>query len=770
MRRALARMRRLGARRLGRSRAGGALLAASIGCASGSAEAQQPETPDLAVDSAATSLPLLPHSDASVEIDGVLDDVVWQRALVIELDTETSPGENVTPPVETTAYLVEDGARLLIAFDARDPDSGSIRAYLRDRDTVYNDDFVGIVIDSFGDERYGYEFFVNALGVQMDLSQDDVNGNENDNWDAIWDSAGRIDDDGFAVEMAIPLSQLRFARTEGERVWGIDVLRFRPRTARTRISNNPIDRGTNCYLCQFERIRGLAGVEPSRNLEVVPSLTTGRTDRQPDPLVDSLEKGDSETEVGLNVRWAMTQDLTANLALNPDFSQVEADVAQLDVNNQFALLYPETRPFFLEGADYFVTPLRTVFTRTVADPDVGAKVTGQTNDNTFGLFAAQDAITNLLFPGSLSSASDSLDQTNDAFVGRYVRRVADGAQLGALLTTRSGDDYHNDLAGLDGLFRFNGRHEIQFQYVHAHTGYPEATALAFEQPLEDFAGDALSVEYEFSSREWEAEITHTRFDAGFRADSGFIPRVGIEEQEFEGARIWQRGDRPWNRISAGVNATFTHDLDGQLLDQMVEPEVSFNGPMQSYIEIGGGPAKRFWDGQLYSGNSVFLFSQIRPRGGLSVQLNARIGDSVDLSNSRLGYESRLRPNVEWNVTQHLLLRVQHTAVHFDTQEGEQIFDADLTDLRVTWQFNVRSFLRFTMQRQLVERNVALFVAPDTEAETLTVGTQLLYSYKVNPQTVLYLGYSDNHLDDDELADLTRTDRTFFAKLSYAWLR
>ena len=256
--------------------------------------------------------------------------------------------------MQTTAYLVEDGARLLIAFDARDPDPGSIRAYLRDRDTAYYDDFVGIVIDSFGDQRYGYEFFVNALGVQMDLSQDDVNGNENDNWDAIWDSAGRIDADGFAVEMAIPLSQLRFARTDGERVWGIDLLRFRPRTARTRISNNPLDRGSNCYLCQFERIRGLAGVEPSRNLEIVPSLTTGRTDRQPDPLVDSLEAGDSETEVGLNVRWAMTQDLTANLALNPDFSQVEADVPQLDINSQFALPYPESRPFFLEGADYFV--------------------------------------------------------------------------------------------------------------------------------------------------------------------------------------------------------------------------------------------------------------------------------------------------------------------------------------------------------------------------------------------------------------------------------
>jgi Domain of unknown function (DUF5916)/Carbohydrate family 9 binding domain-like len=769
MRRASAGMRPLGARRRGQSRRVGALVAVSIGFASAAADGQLPEAPGLSIASASASLRLLPRSDAGVEIDGVLDDALWQRALVIELDTETSPGENVKPPVETTAYLVEDGARLLIAFDAREPDLDSIRAYLRDRDTAYNDDFVGIVIDSFGDQRYGYEFFVNALGVQMDLSQDDVNGNENDNWDAIWDSAGRIDEDGFAVEMAIPLSQLRFARTDGERVWGIDVLRFRPRTARTRISNNPIDRGSNCYLCQFERIRGLAGVEPSRNLEIVPSLTTGRTDQQPDPLVDSLEKGDSETEVGLNVRWAMTRDLTANLALNPDFSQVEADVPKLEINSQFALSYPESRPFFLEGADYFATPMDAVFTRTVADPDVGAKLTGQVNDNTIGLFAAQDAITNLLFPGALSSPTHSLDQPNDAFVGRYVRRVGD-SQLGALITTRSGDDYHNDVAGIDGRFRISDQHEIQVQYLHSDTGYPEATALAFAQPLEDFAGDAWEVDYEFQHRDWEVELSHSEFDAGFRADSGFIPRVDMELQGLEAFRIWQRGGRPWNQISAGVNAYTTHDTGGQLLDQEIEPEVSFNGPLQSYIEVGGGPGKTFWDGQLYDRDSVYLFGQIRPRGGLNVQLNVSQGDAIDFANSRLGYEKRIRPNVEWNINQHLLLRVQHTGVRFDMPDGDSIFDADLTDLRVTWQFNVRSFLRFTMQRQLVERNVAVFVAPDTEAETLTVGTQLLYSYKVNPQTVLYLGYSDNHLDDDELVDLTRTDRTFFAKLSYAWLR
>jgi predicted porin len=145
------------------------------------------------------------------------------------------------------------------------------------------------------------------------------------------------------------------------------------------------------------------------------------------------------------------------------------------------------------------------------------------------------------------------------------------------------------------------------------------------------------------------------------------------------------------------------------------------------------------------------------------------GDQIDFANSRLGDQLRLEPWVNWNANRHLLITLQHTAARLDDQAGERIFDADLTDLRLTWQFNVRSFLRFTTQQQNIERNVAQFIDPDTDAQTESRGAQLLYSYQLNPQTVVYAGYSDNHMDNDDLASLTKTDRTFFLKLSYAWV-
>ena len=168
----------------------------------------------------------LASTDLPVIIDGVLDEAAWQDATVIKVNIETEPGENIPARVETVAYVMENGASLYVAFDARDPDPGAIRAFLRDRDSAWNDDFVGIVLDTYNDERRAFQFFVNALGVQMDMTNDDVNKNEDSSWDAIWDSAGQINDDGFVVEMEIPLSQLRFPNTDGEQTWGIELLRI----------------------------------------------------------------------------------------------------------------------------------------------------------------------------------------------------------------------------------------------------------------------------------------------------------------------------------------------------------------------------------------------------------------------------------------------------------------------------------------------------------------------------------------------------------------
>lgn len=711
----------------------------------------------------------VPHTTDTVEIDGVLDEAAWNEALVLELTTETNPGENLPAKVQTYAYLIEDGDRFLVAFDARDPDPGAIRAYLRDRDSAYNDDMVGVVIDSFDDGQRAFEFFANALGVQMDQTTDDVNKRQNTAWDAIWDSAGTINGEGYVVEMAIPFSQLRFPRGNARKTWGIDVVRFFPRENRVRLSNNAQERGRNCYLCQLSKVNGFENAEPGRDLEVVPSMIVSRTDERDDPVVDPLVEGEASTEASLNIRWGLTPDITANIALNPDFSQVEADIPQLDVNNQFALFFPESRPFFLEGADFFSTPINTVFTRNIADPDIGAKLTGRSGDHTFGLFAADDQVTNLLFPAALESETETIEQTSRAFVGRFSRGFGDASTIGALVTSRSGSGYSNEVAGIDGRYRVNDRHNLQFQFLSTSTEYPTSIAEEFEQPTGRFSGDALNLRYNYTSRDWVYNASHQRFDEGFRADMGFVPRVDIEQTNMHLEHQWHgtESDR-WNWMAVGSGSGRAERLDGQPLNEFINAFFAIHGPLQSVLRVTAAQRKTFWDGVLYDGRRLFFFGQIFPRGGLRMSLFARKGDEVDFANSRLGKELRLVPSLDWNINEHLLLRLQHTSVELDTRWGEQIFDAQLTDARLTWQFNVRSFLRFSVQRRDTARNLALYDDPDTDAQTLSIGAQVLYSYELNPQTVFFVGYSDNHRDDDDLPDLTQTDRTLFMKVSYAW--
>lgn len=722
------------------------------------------------IQSATARISDLPHATGPVEIDGVLDEEIWQRALLIALDVETNPRENEPAGIRTDAYLIEDGDRLLIAFDARDPEPAAIRAYLRDRDTAFSDDRVGVVLDSFNDERRAFQFFVNALGVQMDMTLDDVNGGTNNSWNAIWDSAGVINDRGYVVEMAIPFSQLRFQRGDGPQVWGIDLLRIYPRQNQQRLSNNPQERGRNCYLCQLSKIRGFANAEAGRDLEVVPTLTASRQDRRQDLIAGPLLRGDTETEFGAAVRWGITPDITASLALNPDFSQVEADIPQLDVNNQFALFFPESRPFFLEGANYFATPVQAVFTRTIADPNAAAKLTGQAGNNTYGVFGAEDAVTNLLFPGPLGSSSHSLDQKNTAVVGRYSRGFGDSSTIGALLTSRSGSGYRNRLAGVDGRYRINNSNNLRFQHLWSETEYPDRVATGFGQPLGRFDGDIRRLNYNYNSRNWFANLNYTNTDPGFRADLGFIARVGTEQQNVNFGHIWHgESDDWWNQFRVGANAYRQRESSGRLLARGAESFIILQGPWQSVVQAFAWNGQNYWNNTLYDVRGTFVYGQIRPTRPLQLSLSVNRSEQIDFANSRLGDQVSLQPSLEWNVNRHLLLRVNRTMNRLDAKTGENIFDAELTDLRLTWQFNLRSFLRLTVQRQLVERNPAMYLNGTVDAKSLAMGTQLLYSYKLNPQTVVFAGYSDNHLENDMIVDPVKQDRTFFIKFSYAWI-
>src|SRR6266850_2433640 len=429
----------------------------------------------------------VPKASSPVVVDGRLNEETWEKALHLQLPFEVNPGDNVPSQVETEAYLAYDETHLYAAFRAKDPNITSIHARLSDRDLAFQDDFVGLVVDTFNDERRAFEFFVNPVGVQMDLVQDDISGNEDSSWDAIWKSAGQITEDGYVVEMAIPYTSLRFQNGGSDQTWGLDLIRIYPRDRRFLFALNRRDRNRSCYLCQVAKIVGFSGATPGANIEITPTLTAIRSDEKPhfielgDPafLNEPLIRGDPHYELGLTGKWGITPNMIASGTLNPDFSQVEADAAQLKVNEAFALFFPEKRPFFLEGSDYFETPIQAVYTRTVLDPSWGAKLTGKQGKNVIGFFAAEDAKVNLIFPGGQQSGSGAIDDSVTDAVGRYRRDFGKNSALGALVTSRSGAGYSNQVAGFDALLRPAQTDTIRLQFLESSTHYPDAVASTF---------------------------------------------------------------------------------------------------------------------------------------------------------------------------------------------------------------------------------------------------------------------------------------------------
>jgi hypothetical protein len=711
------------------------------------------------------------RTTSEIKIDGVLDEKAWSEAVVIKLPYEWWPGDNIPTPVNTECLVTFDNKNFYIAFRCFDSDPSKIRAHLMDRDaidTFIQDDHVSIMLDTFNDERRGFQFRINPLGVQADANFSESEGYEDFSWDAIWSSAGRIEAWGYAIEMAIPFNQLRFPQTSEVQTWGFSAERSYPRNVRHRMTSHRRERNLSCIICQFNKISGIQGISPGLNLEFDPTLTAVRTDKRESFPSGPMEEGKGKADPGLTLRWGITPNLILNATANPDFSQVEADVAQLEVNTRFALRYPEKRPFFLEGADFFLTPFEAVFTRTVADPDEGLKLTGKVGKNAFGVFGAYDKINNLIFPSNQGSASDSMDQDVTSGVFRYRRDIGQNSTLGILYTGRIAEDYYNHVAGFDGFLRLSKTKSINFQYLHSETDYPDDLSLAYGQKLGDFGGDAFTATFLHVSRNWHYGAVYKDLYPGFRADYGYIPRVDIRTVGGMLARVlWGKSDGWFTQIAIGVQGAATYDHQGNLTDRNIDLSLSYLGPLQSVITVEYARNRELYLNQSYELEVFGWDYELKPAGGLRFGFGIQSGDSVDYYNQRRARVLRLMPNAEMGLGRHVNINFMH-AFEGLTLGSEKIFEANLSQLRFVFNLNVRTFVRAIVQYLDVTRNPALYLFP-VDPKTNTLFTQFLFSYKLNPQTVLFIGYSDNYLGMNGI-DITQTDRTFFIKLGYAWTK
>ncbi len=704
----------------------------------------------------------VPRLEGRIAIDGKLDERTWLQALVLDLPFETTPGENIPALVRTSVRVFYDGDNIYFGLECFDPEPGEIRSRYAERDQFDADDLININLDTFNDERRNYFFGCNPLGVQRD-GLETVGGDLS--WDAIWESAGRIHEQGYTIEVAIPFSSLQFQRTEGPQVWGLDISRWYPRSQRHRLGLVPIGRNNNCYQCQFMKIRGFAGIRPGKRIEAVPTLTGIKTDARRDMPDGRLANVTRKLDPGLTVKWGVTPNLTFNGTVNPDFSQVEADSWQLDINYTFALYYQEKRPFFTEGADFFSSLFNAVYTRALGDPRWGLKLSGKEGGHTVGAYFVQDGLTNLIFPGSQGSASTSLDRLSSALVVRYKRDLGTQYTLGALFTNRSGGDYFNRVLGGDGEARISNRDKISFQFLGSSTRYPDEVATGFAQPLGTVNDRAFRLRYEHQARNLNFYAGYDDVGDRFRADLGFMPKVDYRQLRGGISYSWIRNRGWWSQIQLGTSYQSSADQQGGFLFRMNSLNLTFSGAMQSHFMLYAYRIREGYQGQAFPQWAAEAFLQMQPIAALQLAFYGNLGDRVDYENVRPGRQFQANPAATLNLGKRLAFRLEHNYVRMEV-DGRKLYTANITQGQAIFHLNLRTFFRAIVQYVDYRYNPANYTFP-IDPEFRRLFSQLLFSYRLNPRTVFFLGYSDNARGSQDFR-LTRSDRTVFMKVSYSW--
>jgi hypothetical protein len=707
-------------------------------------------------------------------IDGALDDAAWTDAKAFDLAYEVDPAENVPPPVPTSVMIVYTSTHLYVAFRCLDPRPGAIRASYSQRDNHAPHDRVVLEVDTFNDKRRAFVFGSNALGVQWDAIH---TGRAYDSsWDAIWDSAGRRYDWGYVVEMAIPFDQLRFPKQPGAVAWGLDASRIYPRLVVHTIGAFPRDRNNNCYQCQMLQVQGPEGVTRGRSLELSPAFTAVRTEERADVPDGAFAKAHQDAQAGASAKWGITPNLTMQGTINPDFSQIEADALQLDINQPFALFYEEKRPFFTEGADYFdplvnrviESPITLVNTRTIRDPEWGVKMTGKEGANVVGAFAVHDALTNVIIPGVEQSRTVSLPTANYSSVLRYRRDVGNNYSVGTTATSREGDGYFNRLVGVDGDLRLTNHDRLLFNVLGSSTRYSTDIARQSSLSTNEFSDRLWMVHYRHSTRNYDAYVDHQDIGTGFRADLGYVPRVGFTKTEIGGNYTWWGSETTLvNRLSIHGNLRDIHQQDGRQMQHSFEVIASARGPMQSAATAYYGGRDRVYEGMQFGQDFKGFYFGIRPSKTFYSGTQVAYEDKIDYDNSRPASEFMINQTLNLQTTSHLRWNLNYTYLTLDVDAG-RLFRAHAVDAAVTYQMNRRTFLRVVTQYTDTVQSQHLYTVP-VEPLVRSLFAQALWSYTINPRTVMFVGYS-GELAGARAYGLTQTSRTVFLKMGYALTR
>ncbi len=707
-----------------------------------------------------------------IEVDGALDDVGWKNAASSEMFVERRPGDMIPPDVYTRLMVTYDNEKLYIAFSCED-DPADIRATMCQRDQFNGNDAVIVLIDTYGDASWAYELFVNPYGVQKDYLWTSVAG-EDPSFDLIWEAAARQTSDGYQVEIAVPFSSMRFPSRNVQQ-WRMDFWRNRPREVFKQYSWSAYDRGEQCWPCQWGTVSGIGDVEPGKGIELLPTVLATQSGRLgPDPSTSSagFNNDDIKAELALGGKYALSSDFTIEAALNPDFSQIEADAAQINVNSTIALFYPERRPFFQEGADIFRTLFNSFYTRTVNDPQFAAKMTGRMGSRSLGILAARDEHTPYVIPLEEGTIVLSGEKSTVNVVRGY-QAFGDNSRVGFMFTDRRFEEGgYGTILSLDGDVRLSRNYSIVGQVVQSYTKEP----VYRDQPSwlggmelpdkehsalldgESFSGRALISQLRRRGRHLNFHMSYDQVDPGYRTQTGYDPWVNYRNGVADVSFTFYPDSRIFELITPDVHVSRRWNLDGDIkwshLYTSLRTRLRF---AQTYFNVSYGQSEEQWSGVNYKG-----LWEVRVDAGS--QSSDEVGVDASVTRSRgvailaglYGYEWSGRFGLDLKPIDRVVIE---PSVGFtratETETGIELFE----------QVVARTRLRYQANREL---SVRLVVQYNSGEKKWNVDP--LLTYRLSPFSVFYVGSTYDYRELPQSLgqpdEWRLSSRQFFMKLQY----
>ena len=669
---------------------------------------------------------------------------------------QNSPHDGEPATEKTEVWLGYTRRAIYFVFICRDHHINQLRGHLARRENILNDDNVSVLLDPFQDHRKGVLFTVNPAGVQADAAWDEINGQDY-SYDQVWDSDGQVMRDGWMALIAIPFRSLRFRPNGSD--WGVVFGRNFPRNSETDFWPR-VATSISGVLSQEATLRGIVGVTGSHNVQINPYALgqNERTLETLDPLNPSFSSRHLEGTAGGEVKAILKDSIVFDATINPDFSDIESDQPQFTVNQRYPVYFPELRPFFLENANYFATPITLVYTRNIVHPEYGGRVTGKIRHTNLGLFAIDDRE-----PGQTVAPGDPLyNQRATIAVGRFSQDLGKGSSIGAIYTDEEWGQGWNRIGGIDFTARMTDHWTALGQMVESSTkGNVDSGA-----PPTYAAGPASTFQISRSGHAFNLYSNYVDYSIGFQSQVGFIQSSNFRNGFTHATYQWF--PKHWLIQSYGLetsqNIAFDHlgnrvfhyssfdpfillprkiviaPIGGQNSDTLLPQNYPLLTQNRNFTENLGGFVCR---GAPFP---QFSFNINAFRSG-NVNYNPAAGHAPSLMNQETAQVLlTLQPIRQLTADNTYLLDRDRSVA-----DGALVYENQVFRTKVNYQFT-----RAISARMIVEYDSTLANPAETSLlRTKQVGTEALFTWLPHPGTAIYIGYNN---------DLQNLDRSLCNRL------